>query len=125
MVVAKEATIGSWIIYQREPFQIKRKENVAYGTHSHSKSKLFLQGLSGGGLREAVFAHQDKLEEVDIVRKTAQVIAKFADKVQIMDPVSYETFDAEIAPEILEQVNEGDDVIFINYNGIRVLDKKS
>lgn len=124
MVEAKEVRIGEWIIYNHEPHQVKRKESVTYGTHSHSKTKLFLQALSGGGIRESVFAHHDRLEDVDIVRKTGSVIAKLSDKVQIMDPVSYETFDAEISKELLNEVKEGDDVIFINYNGVRVLSKK-
>jgi len=124
MVTAKETTIGSWIIYQGQPHQIKRKENVAYGTHSHSKTKLFLQALSGGGTKDAVFSHHEKMEDVDIVRKTGQIIAKLADKVQLMDPVTYETFDAGISKELFEEVKEGDYVVFVDFNGLRVLGKK-
>ena len=51
---AKEANIGQWILYQGEPCQIKRKENVAFGTHSHSKTKLFLKPLSKGGIKELI-----------------------------------------------------------------------
>jgi len=121
---AKEANIGQWILYQGEPCQIKRKENVAFGTHSHSKTKLFLKPLSKGGIKELICSHNDKLEEVDITKKTGNVIAKQKDKVQIMDIVSYETFDAEIDKELLNEIKVGDDVIFINFNGIRVLEKK-
>jgi len=124
MGVIKDMAIGSWIMYQGQPHQIKRKENVAYGTHSHSKTKLFLQPLSGGAVREATFAHQDKVEEVEIVRKNGQVIAKLGKKVQIMDPISYETLEADISQELFEQVREGDEVIFVNFNGIKVLGKR-
>jgi len=121
---AKEAQIGKRILYQNEPYQIKRKENVAYGTHSHSKTKLFLKSLDKGGIKEMICAHTDRLEEVDITRKTGNVIAKLQDKVQLMDSVSYETFDAEIDKELLNEVREGDDVIFINFNGFKVLERK-
>ncbi len=121
---AKEANIGQWIIHQNEPHQIKRKENVAYGTHSHSKTKLFLKPLSKGNIKELVCAHTERLEEVDIIRKTGSVIAKLQDKIQIMDPVSYETFDAELDKELLSEVKEGDNVIFVDFNGIKVLEKK-
>jgi len=121
---AKEAHIGQWMLYQNKPHQIKRKENVAYGTHSHSKTKLFLKPLSKGAVREAIFAHTERLEEIDIIRKTGNVIAKMQDKVQIMDSVSYETFDAEVDAVLLNQINEGDDVIFINFNGVKILEKK-
>lgn len=121
---AKEANIGQWIIYQNEPHQIKRKEAITYGTHSHSKTKLFLKPLSKGAVKEAVFPHTERLEEVEIIRKTGNVIAKLKDKVQIMDIISYETFDAEIDKELLNTIKEGDEVIFIDFNGIRVLEKK-
>lgn len=120
----KEANIGQWIIYQNEPHQIKRKETVTVGTHGHSKTKLFLKPLSKGAVREVIFAHTDRLEEVDIRRKTGNVIAKLKDKVQIMDIISYETFDAEIDKELLSTIKEGDEVIFVDFNGIRVLEKK-
>ena len=121
---AKEANIGQWILFQNEPYQIKRKENVAFGTHSHSKTKLFLKPLSKGGVKEAIFSHTDRLEEVEIVKKTENVIAKLQNKVQIMDTVSYETFDADVDKELLNTIKEGDEVIFINYNGVKVLEKK-
>jgi len=121
---AKEANIGQWILFQNEPYQIKRKENVAFGTHSHSKTKLFLKPLSKGGVKEAIFSHTDRLEEVEIVKKTGNVIAKLQNKVQIMDTVSYETFDADVDKELLNTIKEGDEVIFINYNGVKVLEKK-
>ena len=121
---AKEAQIGQWILYQKEPHQIKRREAVTYGTHSHSKTKLYLKPLSKGGVKEALFAHADRLEEVEIIKKTGNVIAKLKDKVQIMDAVSYETFDAEIDKELLNEIKEGDNVIFVDFNGVKILEKK-
>jgi translation elongation factor P/translation initiation factor 5A len=62
---------------------------------------------------------------VDIVKKTAQVISKNTDNVQIMDAVSYETFDAEVDDDLKKLLSEGDHVIFINYNNlVKVLEKK-
>lgn len=125
MTEAKDLQRGSWIVHEGELLQVKRKENVAYGTHSHSKTKLFLQPLTGGGEKTLTLMHRDKVEETEVIKKTGQIISKFQNKVQIMDPVSYETLDAEVDESLANNLNEGDEVIFIDYNGmIRVLEKK-
>jgi len=125
MAEAKDLQKGSWIIYDRQPFQVKRKEVVAYGTHSHSKTKLFLEPLEGGGEKTLTLMHHDKVEEAEIIKKSAQVISKMQNKVQLMDTVSYETLDAQADDELLSSINEGDEVIFIDYNGmIKILEKK-
>lgn len=126
MVEAKELTNGSWFIHEKEPWQVKRVEVVVYGTHSHSKTKLYAKNLYGGGEKVLVFGHHDPVETVGIVRKSASVIAKLKDKIQIMDSQSYETFDAETQKELFEQLNEGDNVTFVEFNGrISVLDKRN
>jgi len=125
MTEAKDLQKGSWIVHGGELFQVKRKEVVACGTHSHSKTKIFIEPLAGGGEKSLTLTHHEKVEEADIRKKTAQVISKFQNKIQIMDPVSYETLDAEVDEELLSTINEGDEVIFIDYNGvIKVLEKK-
>ena len=51
MASASELKKGSYFIYDNEPVRVIRKELVAYGTHSHSKLKLFIQGLHEKGER--------------------------------------------------------------------------
>ena len=69
--------------------------------------------------------HTDKVEVVDIVKKTGQIISKTNDKVQIMDNVSYETLDASAPEELHNELNEGDKVIFIDFKGnIQIIEKK-
>jgi translation elongation factor P/translation initiation factor 5A len=41
-----------------------------------------------------------------------------------MDSQSFETMDAQADPEVLAEINEGDVVIFVDYQGIvKVLEK--
>ena len=89
MSSASELKKGSYFIYNNEPVRVNRKEVIVYGTHSHSKLKLFIQGLNKKGEKSINLHHTDKVETVDITRKTGQVISKTNDKVQIMDNVSY------------------------------------
>ena len=125
MPTASDLQRGSYFIYNNEPVQVVRKEVVVYGTHSHSKLKLFIQGLNKKGERSINLHHTDKVEILDITRKTGQVISKTNDKVQIMDNVSYETIDANAPEELLNELNEGDQVIFVDFKGnFQIIEKK-
>jgi translation initiation factor 5A len=125
MASASELKKGSYFIHNGEPVCVVRKEIVVYGTHSHSKLKLFIQGLNKKGERSINMHHTDKVEIVDITRKTGQVISKADNSLQIMDDVSYETLDATVPEELLDKLNEGDNVIFIEFKGnIQIIGKK-
>jgi translation elongation factor P/translation initiation factor 5A len=122
---ASDVERGNFIEHNGELLQVVRKEVISVGTHSHSKLKFYVVGLEGKGEKSIVLAHNDKVEILDIIRKTAIVLSKSPQKIQIMDTVSYETLDAECEPSIMQEINEGDEVIYISYNGIvKVLHKK-
>ena len=124
MSIASELEKGNYFIYNGEPVKITRKEVVSVGTHSHTKLKFYIQGLRDKGERTAVFQHSDRVEKIDIMRKQGQIISKTANKVQVMDSVTYETLDSALPPE-LSDVNEGDTVTFIELNGkVEILDKR-
>jgi translation elongation factor P/translation initiation factor 5A len=59
------------------------------------------------------------------MRKTGQIISKMNGKVQVMDSKSYETFDATIDGELYNEINENDEVIFVDFNNsAKILEKK-
>lgn len=125
MASASDLQKGNYFIYNGEPHRVIKKEVVAVGTHSHTKLKFFIKPLSGGGEKTVNFNHTDNVEILDIIRKTAMIIAKNNGKVQIMDSKSYETFDADIDQELYNQINENDEVIFVDFsNKAKVLEKK-
>ena len=125
MPTASDLVRGNYFIYNGEPVRVIKKELVAYGTHSHSKLKIFFQGLTERGERNANFQHTDKVEILDIMRKLGQIISKLNNKVQIMDMVTYETFDAAITSELYSEINESDQVTFVEINGVnQILEKR-
>ena len=119
MVEAKDVKVGDWIVFNREPFKVKRKENVTAGTHMHSKTKIIMQGLFSPGEKNAVYAHHDKLDEADLELKSAQVISVGQGKCQVMDLRTYETFDAELSSDV--EVSEGMNVLVALYNGKNIV----
>jgi len=124
MASASELTKGSCFEYHGSILRVKRKELVAYGTHSHTKLKFIVEPAFGGGEKDITMAHQERVDILEIIKKKAQVISIQNDKLQIMDVQSYETFDAVADPKIIKEMKEGDIVIFVNYgNETRVLEK--
>ena len=125
MSTASELERGNYLIYNGEPVRVVRKEVIVVGTHSHSKLKFYIQGLREKGERTVIFQHSDRVEKIDIMRKQGQIISKTRNKVQVMDAVSYETLDANIPPEFVDELNEGDSVTFVELNGtVEILDKR-
>ncbi|MEM4268104.1 MAG: hypothetical protein QXK37_04725 [Candidatus Woesearchaeota archaeon] len=126
MIEIKKVRPGDYILYKNELYYVKSNHIVVTGTHSHAKNKLEMQGLFSGHLETAVFPPHERLEDVEIVRKKGQLIAKYNKNVQIMDMISYEIIDAEvIRKEILDKMNEGDEVTYIEFQGRSiVLDKR-
>ena len=119
MAEAKDIKTGDWVMFNRQPFKVKRKEIVTAGTHMHSKSKLIMVSLFGGGEKAQVYGHHDKLDTVDIQHKLGQVISVSGNKCQIMDTKSYEVFDALTTEE--NPVSEGQSVLFVSYDGKNII----
>jgi translation elongation factor P/translation initiation factor 5A len=125
MVTASDLDRGSSFQHHGEILRVVRKEVVAVGTHSHTKLKFFCRPLLGGGEKVVTLAHNDKVEIVEARKKSASILAKLPDRVQIMDSHTYETIDAEVADkELLDQLKEGDNVIFVDYAGKAVVVEK-
>ena len=125
MTEAKDLRKGDYIFYNDELLRVVKKEIVAYGTHSHSKTKLFVTNIQGKKERSFNVTHHEQMQDANIRRLEGQVIAKMPDKIQVMDAVSYETFDAKVEPEMHSQINEGDSITFVNFEGsVTVLEKR-
>ncbi len=115
MPEAKDVRIGEWIVFNREPYKLKRRETVTAGTHMHSKLKFIMQGLFSTGEKSAVFAHHDKVDIAELEMKSGQVISVVGNKCQIMDSRTYEVVDVELNPDF--SVEEGKTIMFVLYNG--------
>ena len=125
MSIASELEKGNYFIYNGGPVRVIRKEVVAVGTHSHTKLKFYIQGLREKGERTVIFQHSDRVDKIEIIKKQGQIISKTNNKVQLMDAVSYETLDANLPPEFADEINEGDNVTFVELNGkVEILDKR-
>lgn len=122
MIKVADARVGTCVMNRGEPSRVTQKERVTVGTHMHSKTKLTVQGIFSGRSEVLTLSHHENLEDVEIVNKKGQVVAKIPpNKLQIMDLVSYETLTATVADEIFQQLQEGNVVTFIDFNGRIIL----
>ena len=122
MASATDLSNGKCFLHKGDVVKVIKKELVTYGTHSHTKLKLFVEYLFTGKKDIVTMAHQDSVELVDVMKKKATVISK--SPLQIMDMISYETLDAEADTDVLDTIKENDIVIFVDYKGkIKVLEK--
>ncbi|MCP3682316.1 MAG: hypothetical protein GY861_06460 [bacterium] len=125
MKPVKEVKKGEYIVHRNEPCKIMKKENVTFSSHSHTKLKIDLEGLFSNFKETVTLLPHESVEDVEIIRKKGQVVARLADKVQVMDLVSYETMDGDVDRDLLEQLNEGDEVTFVGFNEqVKVLEKR-
>ncbi|MFH1072541.1 MAG: hypothetical protein V1743_03880 [Nanoarchaeota archaeon] len=124
---AREVKRKDYVIHNKEPCMVLANQIVVCGTHSHSKNRLELQGMFSAKSYELTLGQHDHVEGFQFERRKAQIIAKQEESWQIMDLLSYETFEGKPNKEnldVLSQLSEGDKVLFLNYNGtIIILDK--
>lgn len=124
MGTAKDLGVGDCFRIKNDIFIVIRREVVSVGKHSHSRVKLTVENLNGGGEKQMVYSHEDKLDTLDVRRIKGQVVSKGKDVAQVMDPFTYETFDAEVDAQLLSELTEGDTVMYADIEGRRkVLEK--
>ncbi len=119
MIKVADARVGTCIMNRGEPAKVTQKERVTVGTHMHSKTKLTVQGIFSGRTEVLTLGHHENLEDVEILNKKGQVIAKISEQsqVQLMDLVSYETITATVTDDQFAKISEGNIVTFIELQG--------
>ena len=125
MIEVKHLNKGSYILHKGEPCRITEIGIVVTSTHSHTKVKLKVEGLFTGLSESFTLPPHERVEEVEIIRKLAQLISKEGERAQIMDMRSFETLEAEIDQKLKDEISEGDNVTYVEFNGVaRVIEKR-
>jgi len=117
MATAEDLKKGEFILINNAIFKITRKEVVAVGTHSHSKTKIYVQPIEGGGEKNYIYNHQDRVEMPEIENRVGQIISVGTNSLQVMDTKTYETVEVLANPDILQKAEDGKMVFFFTYKG--------
>ncbi|MBU1202155.1 MAG: translation initiation factor IF-5A [Nanoarchaeota archaeon] len=82
------------------------------GKHGHAKVNLTAVGMLDGKKRNTVMPGHDSIEVPVIDKRNAQVLSINANKANVMDSETYETFDVVIPTELEGQVVEEATVVY-------------
>ena len=123
-MAASDLERGKFFLHKGELLQVVRRSIVNVGTHSHTKLVFTCRDIYGKREKNITMGHNDRVDALDLQKKKATVVSKSANSLQIMDAVSYETLDAEAESNIMDSIAEGDEVIYIEYEGVKVIGTK-
>jgi len=113
--------IGSYLIMDNAPCKIVKMDRSAPGKHGHAKYRLEAVGIIDGVKRSTIMSGHNKVQ-VPIIEKTdAQVLSVSGDKAQVMDLISYETFDLTIPEELKGKIIANQKVLYWNVMGNKIL----
>ena len=104
---------GRFIIIDDEPCRIVGFSTSAPGKHGHAKAKVDAIGLFDSQKRSIIRPTSAKIETPIIERGNAQVLAIAVNNAQLMDLVTYETFELPIPINLRGDVREGVEVEYI------------
>lgn len=117
---------GRCIVFNNRPYRIREIKNVVVATHSHTRTKVEIEDVFTGEKKSLNLSPHDSIKEVEILRKRGQFIARTGDNlIHVMDLVSFETFDANVDNSLLQELQEGDEVTFVEFEGfVKVIEKR-
>ncbi|MFH0701157.1 MAG: translation initiation factor IF-5A [Candidatus Woesearchaeota archaeon] len=122
LVSVGELKRGDTIIIDDAPCKITETSVSRPGKHGHAKVNMMAVGILDGKKRNLVMPGHDRVEAPIIEKKNAQILSILGpEKANVMDSVTYETFEMDIPEELKGQVKEGMEVLYWEIMGIKVM----
>jgi len=112
---------GDTIIIDNAACKITDLSTSRPGKHGHAKVNMMAVGILDGKKRNKVMPGHDRVDVPIIEKKTAQVLSISGNQANVMDSESYETFDMEIPEDLAEKLAEGNDVLYWELMGLKVM----
>lgn len=112
MLDLKKLKKGNYIIHENEACVIKDMQFL--NNQNNPVIKLELEGLFSGKHYNSHILTHENVQEANLTRKCATIISKDKNQIEIMDVVTFETFKANIDPELLKKAQEGDNVTYVH-----------
>lgn len=120
----KHAKVGKYIMIDGEPCRVSSTQSSAPGKHGHLKVRLVGVGVFDNKKREIMKPGNAMVEVPMIEKRSGQIISFSGDHVQLMDLESYDTFDTHLPEELKDNVTEGDQVLYWEISGRRMIVSK-
>lgn len=103
---------GNYLVIDGVACQVTSTQTSRPGKHGHAKVRIEAIGLLDDKKRQIVAPGHEDMEVPIIGKKNAQVLSIEADKAQVMDLESYETFDLKIPSDLKSEIGSGDQILY-------------
>ncbi|MAG18138.1 MAG: translation initiation factor IF-5A [Candidatus Diapherotrites archaeon] len=115
---------GSYVLIDDEPCQVKSTEKSKPGKHGAAKVRVTAMGVFRDTKKNLLKPTDASVNVPIILKGIAQVVAVMGTQLQIMDIVSFETFDVD-KPKDVPGLQGGDEVEYIRWgSNVKVVRKK-
>lgn len=106
-----------YVIIDDEPCKIKNMDTSKPGKHGEAKARIDAVGVFDGKRHNMLNPVSAKVRTPIIDRRKGQVVNKGDGEVNIMDMDSYETFQIEIDEETYEELEQGQEIRYLETMG--------
>ena len=113
----KSLKIGKYILIEDKPCKVTGLTHSKPGKHGGAKVRVDATGIFDGQKKSIIGPVSQNIEVPIIDKQTAQVLTIIGDTVQLMDMVSYETFELDISKEFKNKLSEGVSVLYMDVMG--------
>jgi translation initiation factor 5A len=110
---------GGYIVIDDEPCEIISISVSKPGKHGAAKARIDAIGIFDGQKRSIVQPVTAKVYVPIVERKRAQVISVVGNTAQLMDLETYETFELQIPEELMDKIEPGKEVVYLESLGKR------
>ena len=105
--------MNRYVLIDDEPCRINNISTSKPGKHGEAKARVEGIGIFDGQKRSFVHPVSHKCKVPMIDKRAAQVLAIIGDEVQLMDMVTYETFNVPIPDEFRDGLVEGAEIQYL------------
>jgi translation elongation factor P/translation initiation factor 5A len=91
---------------------------VVISRHSGTKIKVELEGVLEKSKKLLTLSPHEEIEKIEIIRKHGQILSISGSIAQVMSMDDYRTFDACVQEELLKEIKEGDEVTYVEFEGV-------
>jgi translation initiation factor 5A len=112
---------GSYVVLEGAACIVQDTQTSRPGKHGHAKTRVIAVGMIDNKKRDVVMPGHDNVEVPIIDKLDAQVLSVNGDKANVMDMISYLTFDLTIPEELKDKVKEGVTVLYWDILGEKMM----
>ena len=120
IIEVKTLKAGKYIMIEDMPCRIIATTHSKPGKHGGARVRIDGVGVFEPSRKSMIVPSGDKVEVPQLDKKSAQILARVGDKMQMMDMETYETFEMpypEDDPEVQAFIKDGAEVMYIQFGG--------